>query len=177
MRQILLDTETTGLSPQKGDRIVELGCVEMIDGLLTGNVFHAYLNPQGRKSHPRAYLVHKLTDDFLATRQCFSTGVPAFLHFIQGAEVIIHNAPFVMKFVNSELELANDGITDLADFCTIHDTLAQARALYPGARHSLDALCDRFNIVTMSRVVHGALIDCYSLAKVYHKLQEAEKLQ
>jgi len=165
MRQIILDTETTGLDPQNGHRIVEIGAVEILGRTITGRDFHAYLNPD-RDSDPEALAVHGLTSDFLADKPRFADVAPAFLEFIQDAELVIHNAAFDVKFLNAELEKI--GCDDLGQYCTaVVDSLMSAREMRPGKRNSLDALCDAFGVSNAHRTLHGALLDARLLAEVW----------
>lgn len=165
MRQIILDTETTGLSVAEGDRVIELGCVELVNRQLSGRHLHQYFNVD-RDSHPDALRVHGITREFLADKPRFEQCVDAFLEFVQGAELIIHNASFDAGFLDNELKLAGRGA--LADHVTgITDSLLLARAAFPGKRNSLDALCDRFGIDKSNRTLHGALLDSELLAQVY----------
>ena len=165
MRQIFLDTETTGLSAEGGDRVIEIGCVELLHRKLTGNNLHFYLNPE-RDSHEEALRVHGISNEFLKDKPKFAQVVDEFLEYIEGAEVIIHNAPFDVGFLNKELELQGrpkfhtfvDGITD---------TLVMAKEMFPGKRNSLDALCDRLEVDNSGRTLHGALLDAELLADVY----------
>jgi DNA polymerase-3 subunit epsilon len=166
MRQIVLDTETTGLEPEKGHRIVEIACLEVINRQMTGKHFHSYLNP-GRLIEPGAAKVHGITDDFLKDKPVFSDIVEEFFNFIKGAELIIHNAPFDMGFLDAEFKLLSPKREKISKHCKIIDTLAMARALYPGQRNSLDALCKRHSIDNSNRNFHGALIDTELLALVY----------
>ena len=156
MREIVLDTETTGLDPGAGDRIVEIGAVELWNHLPTGKTFHKYLNPE-RNMPDEAQAVHGLTEDFLKDKPVFSQIVDEFLEFIEGSKLVIHNASFDMKFINSELALVRKA--ELPNSMAI-DTLAIARKNFPGSPASLDALCRRFNIDNSSRTLHGALLDC-----------------
>jgi len=165
MRQIVLDTETTGINPKLGNRIIEIGCVELVNRMLTGNNFHVYINPE-RDSEEGALNVHGLTTEFLSDKPKFAQIVDDLREYIQGAEVIIHNAPFDLGFLNHEFQLLG-----LPDFNThIHgviDTLVHAKELHPGKRNSLDALCDRYGISNAHRKLHGALLDSELLADVY----------
>ncbi len=165
-RQIILDTETTGISVADGHRIIEIGCVEMIDRKLTGNHFHVYLNP-GRLVEQGAMDVHGITNEFLEDKPVFAQVADDFLHFIRGAELVIHNAPFDVGFLNMEMGLLTPRPGTLEDFATVFDTLAFARKKYPGQRNSLDALCRRYDIDNAHRVLHGALLDAEILADVY----------
>lgn len=165
MRQIILDTETTGLDPAQGHRIVEVACVEMVNRSLTGNHLHIYLNPE-RDSDPEALAIHGLTTEFLSTHPKFSEVAHHILDFVKGAEVIIHNAAFDLKFLNAELARINQPAFD--SVCAkITDSLLHARELHPGKRNSLDALCERYGISNAHRVLHGALLDSELLADVW----------
>ncbi len=165
MRQIVLDTETTGLYANKGDRLVEIACVEINQRRLTGNTRHFYVNPK-RDSDPAALAVHGLTTEFLSAQPLFSEVAQALCDFVQGAEVIIHNAPFDISFLNAELQRLDRPHFDT--YChTVTDTLKNARERFPGKRNSLDALCDRFHISRAHRTLHGALLDAELLAQVY----------
>ena len=165
MRQIILDTETTGLNPKSGDRIIEIGCVEMLNRRLTGNNFHYYINPE-RDSDPGALAVHGLTTEFLSDKPKFAEIADAFCRFVQDAEIIIHNAPFDVGFIDAEMERL--GRPALQTFVKkITDTLAQAKELHPGKRNSLDALCERYGVSNAHRTLHGALLDSELLAEVY----------
>lgn len=166
MRQIVLDTETTGLDALQGHRVIEIGCVELIDRRLTGRHFHRYINP-GRAVDEGAVEVHGLTDAFLADKPPFSQIADEFLDFVRGAELIIHNAPFDLAFLDAELALLGDGYGCMSDHCTHVDTLALARARHPGQRNSLDALCKRYFVDNSQRELHGALLDAEILADVY----------
>jgi len=172
-RQIILDTETTGLSADAGDRIIEIGCVELINRKLTGNNCHYYLNP-GRDSHEDALKVHGISNEFLRDKPCFAAVAADFLDYVRGAEIIIHNAAFDVSFLNKELELA--GLPPFASHVeAITDTLAMAKELYPGKRNSLDALCDRLGVDNSSRTLHGALLDAELLADVYINLTRGQE--
>lgn len=162
-REIILDTETTGLDPSKGDRMVEVGCVEMIDGMRTGAFFHSYLNPQ-RDVPEGAFKVHGLSTEFLKDKPLFATKVDEFLEFIADSQLVIHNAPFDMKFINAELAML--GFDKIPMTRTV-DTLLIARNKFPGSPANLDALCKRFNIDISGRQKHGALLDAELLADVY----------
>ncbi|HMV71132.1 MAG TPA: DNA polymerase III subunit epsilon [Pseudomonadales bacterium] len=165
-RQIVLDTETTGLEPAQGHRVVEIGCVEMLDRRLTGRRFHRYINP-GRPVDEGAVEVHGLTDAFLADKPAFAQVADEFLAFVRGAELIIHNAPFDLAFLDAELALLGEDRGCMADHCTHTDTLVLARARHPGQRNSLDALCKRYFVDNSQRELHGALLDAEILADVY----------
>jgi len=166
IRHIILDTETTGISVAEGHRIIEIGCVEMIDRKLTGESFHVYLNP-GRVIEQGAMDVHGITNEYLEDKPVFAQVVDDFLNFIRGAELVIHNAPFDVGFLNMELSLLSPTPGVLTDFATVFDTLAFARKKHPGQRNSLDALCRRYDIDNAHRVLHGALLDAEILADVY----------
>ncbi len=165
LRQIVLDTETTGLNPRLGNRVIEIGCVELIDRKLTGNNFHRYINPE-RDSEEGALAVHGLTTEFLSDKPTFAEIADEFLEYVRGAELVIHNAPFDMGFLNAEFERL--GLSKLDDYVEkITDTLVQAKELHPGKRNSLDALCDRYEISNSHRKLHGALLDAELLADVF----------
>ncbi len=166
MRQIVLDTETTGLEPKEGHRIIEIGCVELVNRKLTGNDFHLYLNPD-RNIDAKAIEVHGISNEFLQDKPHFYDIDEKFMAYLQGAQLIIHNAPFDVGFINHELALLKKHYTTLTDYCTIEDTLVMARLKHPGQRNNLDALCKRYNIDNTSRTLHGALLDAQILAKVY----------
>lgn len=171
-RQIVLDTETTGLSAEGGDRIIELGCVELFNRKLTGNNLHLYFNP-GRDSHEDALKVHGISNEFLKDKPKFADMAEDILHYLQGAEIIIHNAAFDVGFLNKELELT--GRPAFGSFVAgITDTLAMAKEMYPGKRNSLDALCDRLGVDNSSRTLHGALLDAELLADVYINLTRGQ---
>ncbi|KQP22117.1 DNA polymerase III subunit epsilon [Pseudorhodoferax sp. Leaf267] len=165
MRQIVLDTETTGLSAANGDRIIEIGCVELLQRKLTGNNKHFYLNPE-RDSHEDALKVHGISNEFLRDKPKFAAVVDELLEYLQGAEIIIHNAPFDVGFLNRELELLGRGpISGVVAGVT--DSLAMAKEMFPGKRNSLDALCSRLEVDNSGRTLHGALLDAELLADVY----------
>ncbi len=164
-RQVILDTETTGLNARTGDRIIEIGCVELINRQLTGQSFHRYVNPQ-RAVEAGALKVHGITDEFLADKPLFVAIADEFLDYIRGAELVIHNAAFDVEFLDEELRRLNRGL--LNDYVgSVHDTLRQARELHPGRKNSLDALCERYQIDNRQRTLHGALLDATLLAEVY----------
>lgn len=172
MRQVFLDTETTGLSPDAGDRIVELGCVEMVNRRLTGRNLHFYLNPE-RPNHEEAVRVHGLTDEFLADKPLFASVAEEFVEYLRGAEVVIHNAAFDVGFLDAELRrVQQSGVATLAS--GIVDTLAMAREAYPGKANSLDALCRRLEVDNSKRTLHGALLDAELLAEVYIRLTRGQ---
>jgi DNA polymerase-3 subunit epsilon len=165
MRQIVLDTETTGLNPRTGDRVIEVGCVELHNRMLTGNNFHRYINPE-RDSEEGALAVHGLTTEFLRDKPKFAEIAHELREYIRGAEVIIHNAPFDLGFLNHEFKLL--GLPTFTEHCTsVIDTLVHAKELHPGKRNSLDALCDRYGVSNAHRKLHGALLDAELLADVY----------
>ncbi len=166
MRQIVLDTETTGLEVSQGHRIIEIGCVELIDRRLTGNHYHQYVNPQ-REIDQGAIEVHGITNERLADEPEFAAIAAAFLEFVEGAELIIHNASFDIGFLNSELQRLPEPGPKLQDVCTITDTLLMARSRHPGQRNNLDALCQRYAVDNSQRDLHGALKDAEILADVY----------
>ncbi len=164
-RQIVLDTETTGLNAGLGDRVIEIGCIELLSRHVTEHRFHTYLNP-GRGIEEGAAKVHGLTSEFLADKPRFAEVAAGFLDYIRGAELIIHNAAFDVEFLDQELSLA--GLKKLSEYSsTIVDTLAMARELHPGKRNSLDALCERYMVNNSHRTLHGALLDAHLLADVY----------
>ena len=165
-RQIVLDTETTGLEPSQGHRIIEIGCVEMIDRRLTGNNFHQYLQPD-REIDQAAIEVHGITNEFLSDKPRFADLVDDFLAYVEGAELVIHNAPFDVGFIDHELQLLGDGRPRLEGVCSVIDTLVMAKKMHPGQRNSLDALCKRYDINNSHRELHGALLDAEILADVY----------
>ena len=171
-RQIVLDTETTGLSAENGDRVIELGCVELLNRKLTGNDLHIYFNPE-RESHEDALKVHGLTTDFLRDKPKFAALANDVVEYLRGAELIIHNAAFDVGFLNKEFELA--GLPPLRTFAPdVTDTLAMAKQVYPGKRNSLDALCDRFGVDRSNRTFHGAKLDAQLLADVYINLTRGQ---
>jgi DNA polymerase III subunit epsilon len=173
MRQIVLDTETTGLSAEAGDRIIEIGCVELVGRKLTGNNRHYYLNPE-RDSHEEALKVHGISNEFLRDKPKFAAIADELLAYLEGAEIIIHNAAFDVSFLNKELELL--GRRPFKTFVgSVTDTLAMAKEMYPGKRNSLDALCDRLGVDNSSRTLHGALLDAELLADVYINLTRGQE--
>ena len=172
MRQIFLDTETTGLSADSGDRIIEIGCIEMLNRRLSGNKLHFYVNPQ-RSSHPDAVRVHGLTDQFLADKPLFAAVADELLAFLAGAEIIIHNAAFDLGFLN--VELARLGRGAMADHVEkVTDSLLMAREMFPGKANSLDALCKRLEVDNSNRALHGALLDAGLLAEVYIRMTRGQ---
>lgn len=166
MRQIVLDTETTGLEPAEGHRIIEIGCVEMVNRRLTGNNFHHYLQPD-REIDDGAIEVHGITNEFLADKPRFSEVAQEFLDYIKGAQLVIHNAAFDVGFIDHEFAKLGKAIGKTEDHCTVLDTLLLARKMHPGQRNSLDALCKRYEIDNSHRELHGALLDAEILADVY----------
>jgi DNA polymerase III subunit epsilon len=173
MRQIILDTETTGLSWEKGNRVVEIGCVELLERRRTGNNFQRYLNPQ-RDMEPGAQEVTGLTSEFLSDKPLFADVVHEFLDFVRGAELIIHNAAFDVGFLNYELSLLGEAYGKITDHCKVLDSLQMARERYPGQRNSLDALCKRLNVDNQHRRLHGALLDAELLTDVYLALTSGQ---
>ncbi len=165
-RQILLDTETTGIRVEDGHRIIEIGCIEMINRKLTGQSFHYYLNPE-REVDKGAFAVHGISNEFLQDKPLFHTIAQRFVDFIIDAELIIHNAPFDLSFLNHELQLTKQGFKSVTDYCEVLDTLSLARQLHVGQRNSLDALCKRYGVDLSKRDLHGALLDANLLAQVY----------
>jgi DNA polymerase III subunit epsilon len=166
MRQIVLDTETTGLEPSEGHRIIEIGCLEIVNRRVTGERLHEYLQPD-RDIDPRAIEVHGITDAFLRDKPRFADVVERFLDFVAGAELVIHNAPFDVGFINHELGLASVRVRRIEEVCSVLDTLKLARQMHPGSRNSLDALCKRYQVDASSRTLHGAVLDAELLADVY----------
>jgi DNA polymerase-3 subunit epsilon len=164
MRQVVLDTETTGIGAEKGHRIIEIGCVELIDRKLTGRHYHQYVNPQ-RPSDEEAIGVHGITNEFLADKPLFGQVAHAFSEFIEGAELVIHNAPFDVGFMDAEFRRLDMPMTNT--FCSVLDTLVMARDMRPGQRNSLDALCKSYGIDNSHRELHGALLDAEILSDVY----------
>ena len=170
MRQIVLDTETTGLEPSQGHRVIEIGCVELEQRKLTGNHYHQYINPE-REVEQGALDVHGISNEFLSEKPLFITVVDDFLDYIKGAELVIHNAPFDVGFLNHELKIAGQvqgkSYGTINDYCTVLDTLEVARKKHPGQKNSLDALCKRYMVDNSQRDLHGALLDSEILADVY----------
>ena len=166
MRQIVLDTETTGLEPAQGHRVIEIGCVEVVNRKLTGRHLHLYVNPE-REVDAGALEVHGITNEFLADKPVFAKIADTFLDFVKGAELVIHNAPFDISFLNSELQLLNRGYLAMDAYCDVLDTLALARKKHPGQKNNLDALCKRYEVDNSQRELHGALKDAEILADVY----------
>ena len=172
MRQIFLDTETTGLSPEAGDRVIELGCIEMDNRRLTGRTLHHYLNPE-RPNHEEAVKVHGLTDEFLADKPLFAAVADELLAFVEGAEIIIHNAGFDVGFLNAELKRLGRPAFEGA-VGRITDTLTMAREMFPGKANSLNALCKRLEVDNSGRDLHGALLDAGLLAEVYIRMTRGQ---
>lgn len=165
-RQIILDTETTGINPAEGHRIVEIGCVEMINRRLTGHNFHVYINPD-RTMDQEVINIHGITNEFVADKPRFREIAAAFFQYIQGAELVIHNAAFDVGFINHEFSLLSPALPPVASICSILDSLAMARDLHPGQKNNLDALCRRYDVKNSHRTFHGALLDAEILADVY----------
>ena len=167
MRQIVLDTETTGIEPKEGHRIIEIGCVEVVNRKLTGNHFHVYINP-GRQIEQEAIEVHGITNEFLQDKPVFADVAQDFVNFIRGAQLVIHNAPFDVGFMDHEfaMEPSTKGVVT-RDICDVLDTLMLARKMHPGQKNNLDALCRRYGIDNSHRTLHGALLDAEILADVY----------
>jgi len=173
MRRIVLDTETTGLNARLGDRIIELGCVEIVDRRLTGNHFHRYVNPE-RDSEEGALKVHGITREFLQDKPRFREVAAEFLDYVRGAELVIHNAAFDVEFLNRELALLD--LPPIGQHCAaIVDTLKLAKELHPGKRNSLDALCERYQVANAHRTLHGALLDAELLAEVYLSMTRGQE--
>jgi DNA polymerase III subunit epsilon len=173
LRQIILDTETTGLDPNQGHRIIEVAAVEMVNRRLTGNHLHRYVNPE-RDIDAGAMQVHGITPEFLQDKPRFADIAREFVDFIQGSELIIHNAPFDVGFLNMELRLL--GMDALSAWCAgVVDTLTMAKSLHPGQRNNLDALCKRYGVDNAARTLHGALLDCELLAAVYLALTRGQE--
>lgn len=166
MRQIVLDTETTGIDPKQGHRIIEIGCVELIDRKLTNNHYHQYIHPE-REVEQEAIAIHGIKNEFLEDKPKFVEIAGDFLDFIKGAELVIHNAPFDIGFINHEFGLLNQGLGKVTDYCSVIDTLALAREKHPGQKNNLDALCRRYFVDNSARDLHGALLDSEILADVY----------
>ncbi|MEZ5528947.1 MAG: DNA polymerase III subunit epsilon [Porticoccaceae bacterium] len=165
MRQVVLDTETTGLETTQDHRIIEIGCVELFNRRLTGRHYHQYINPQ-REIDEGALEVHGISNEFLADKPVFADVAKEFLEFIEGAELIIHNAPFDVGFIDHEFDKL-DGFGKTVDYCTVVDTLVMARQRHPGQKNNLDALCKRYDVDNSQRDLHGALLDAEILADVY----------
>lgn len=166
MRQVVLDTETTGLSPKDGHRIIEVGCLEMVNRRLTGNKLHFYINPE-REIEYAAQKVHGITAEFLQGKPTFKEIQEELLAFLKGAELIIHNAPFDIGFLNAEYKALDAKFPLITHYCTFVDTLVLARQKHPGQKNNLDALCHRYHVDNANRDLHGALLDSELLAQVY----------
>lgn len=166
MRQVILDTETTGLQYEQGHRVIEIGCIELINRKFTGKRYHQYINP-GRQVEEEALAVHGITNEFLQDKPVFSEIAQSFLEFVLNSELIIHNAPFDLGFIHHELNLTKQNYPPLTDSCRVIDSLILARQIHVGQRNSLDALCKRYNIDNSHREFHGALLDAHLLAQVY----------
>lgn len=166
MRQVVLDTETTGIDPAKGHRIIEIGCVELINRKLTGNHFHVYINPE-RVVEQEAIEIHGITNDFLTYKPVFAQVVQDFIEFIKGSQLVIHNAPFDVGFMDAEFSRIRPAVGLTNDFCSVLDTLQLAREMRPGQKNNLDALCRAYSVDNSSRQLHGALLDAEILADVY----------
>ncbi len=173
-RQIILDTETTGINPKEGHKLIEIGCVEMVNRKFTGKTYHQYINPE-RVVEDEAIAVHGITNDFLVDKPVFSEVADAFCQFVAGAELIIHNAPFDLGFLDHELALIGSSFGKIEDHCSVIDTLVMARQMHPGGRNSLDALCRRYGIDNSHRELHGALLDSEILADVYLLMTGGQK--
>lgn len=165
MRQVVLDTETTGINPKQGHRIIEIGCVELIDRKLSGNHYHVYVNPDTAVGD--SVKIHGITNEFLADKPRFHQIATGFYDFIHGAELVIHNAPFDVGFINHEFAMLAKRIEPVERYCQILDTLAMARKKHPGQKNNLDILCKRYGIDNSHRELHGALLDAEILADVY----------
>ncbi|MCW9014333.1 MAG: DNA polymerase III subunit epsilon [Gammaproteobacteria bacterium] len=169
MRQIVLDTETTGLEPSQGHRIIEIGCVEVINRRLTENTYHQYIQPD-REIDEGAFEVHGISTEFLADKPRFSDIVEDFMAFVNGAELVIHNAPFDVGFINHELKMLGPVWGEVKDHCRITDSLVMARKKHPGQKNNLDALCKRYEVNNSKRELHGALLDAELLAEVFLRM-------
>ncbi len=172
LREIVLDTETTGLDANKGDRLIEIGCVELLNRIPTGNEYHQFINPEDRSVHPEAEAIHGITDDFLSDKPTFREIVGAFLDFVGDGDLIIHNASFDMGFINMELTRLKQAPMSAN---RVVDTLALARRKHPAGPNTLDALCKRYGIDNSQRIKHGALMDAELLAEVYIELLGARQ--
>ncbi len=166
MRQIVLDTETTGLEVSLGHRVIEIGCIELVNRRVTGNHWHFYINPE-REVDSGAFEVHGISNDFLEDKQRFAELAQDFVDYVRGAELVIHNAPFDVGFLNYEFSLLEQPVPPLEEYCGVLDTLLLARQKHPGQKNNLDALCKRYNIDNSHRSLHGALLDARILADVY----------
>ena len=168
-RQIVLDTETTGLEPSQGHRVIEIGCVELINRRLTGNNYHQYIQPD-REIDEGALQVHGISNEFLQDKPRFNDIVDDLMSYLKGAELVIHNAPFDVGFLDNELKLAGNGLGVIVDHCTVTDTLVMARKMHPGQKNNLDALCKRYDVNNTQRDLHGALLDAEILSEVYLRM-------
>ena len=168
-RQIVLDTETTGLEPSQGHRIIEIGCVELVNRRLTGNNYHQYIQPD-REIDEGALQVHGISNEFLANKPRFEDIVDDLMNYLKGAELVIHNAPFDVGFLDHELKRLNDGRGTIDDHCSVTDTLVMARKMHPGQKNNLDALCKRYDVNNTQRELHGALLDAEILSEVYLRM-------
>ncbi|MBT8129042.1 MAG: DNA polymerase III subunit epsilon [Gammaproteobacteria bacterium] len=168
-RQIVLDTETTGLEPSQGHRIIEIGCVELINRRLTGNNYHQYIQPD-REIDEGALQVHGISNEFLADKPRFEDITDDLMKYLKGAELVIHNAPFDVGFLDHELKLLKDGRGSIDDYCSVIDTLVMARKMHPGQKNNLDALCKRYDVNNTQRELHGALLDAEILSEVYLRM-------
>jgi len=169
MRQIVLDTETTGLEPAQGHRIIEIGCVEIVNRRITENTWHQYINPE-REIDEGAFEVHGISNEFLLDKPKFTDVVSDFMAFVNGAELVIHNAPFDIGFLNHELAKIDAVWGKMSDHCAITDSLVMARQRHPGQKNNLDALCKRYEVNNARRELHGALLDAELLAEVYLRM-------
>jgi DNA polymerase-3 subunit epsilon len=168
-RQIVLDTETTGLEPSQGHRVIEIGCVELINRRLTGNNYHQYLQPD-REIDEGALQVHGISNEFLKDKPRFNDIVDDLMNYLKGAELVIHNAPFDVGFLDHELKLAGEQYGLINNHCTVIDTLVMARKMHPGQKNNLDALCKRYDVNNSQRDLHGALLDAEILSDVYLRM-------
>jgi DNA polymerase-3 subunit epsilon len=174
-RQIVLDTETTGLEPSQGHKIIEIGCVEMVSRRLTGNNYHQYIQPD-REIDEGAQAVHGISNEFLSDKPRFIDIVKDFIEYLDGAELIIHNAPFDVGFINHEFKLAGAEFGKVATYCTIIDTLVMARKMRPGKKNNLDVLCREYDVNNAHRELHGALLDAELLSEVYLRMTGGQSL-
>jgi DNA polymerase-3 subunit epsilon len=175
IRQIVLDTETTGLDPRQGHKMIEVGCIELLDRKLTGNNLHFYVNPE-REIDAGAIAVHGITNESLQDKPIFADVAKDLLAFLKGSEVIIHNAPFDVGFLDNEFAECIEGYENLTDYCKVFDTLVQARQLHPGQRNDLDSLCKRYEVDNSNRDLHGGLLDAEILADVYLRMSGGQTL-
>lgn len=173
-RQVVLDTETTGLSPEKGHRLIEVGCLELVNRKITGNNFHYYVNPE-RSVDQGAIEVHGLTNAFLADKPLFAEIAEELFQYLEGAELIIHNAPFDLGFLDAEFMRYKKRMAPIKNHCAVIDTLPMAREIHPGQQNTLDALCRRYGIDNAHRELHGALLDAELLAEVYLRMTGGQK--